>query len=91
MKYIVYNPRWKDHKRIEQTLEYKPSTWEKYLKKEQGKLKILKMEIKEFMELAENIEDVKVSESELYNGAKHLASASILLMQSIRESADDKL
>lgn len=91
MKYIAYNPLWKDLKRIEKTLDEKPATWEKYEHLEKGKLKILNMEIKEFKELSEKVEDLSVGAKEFYKSAKHIAAAALQLMAHIRGGADDKL
>lgn len=35
-KYILYNPHWKDYRRVEKTLDEKPATWERYEHEEGG-------------------------------------------------------
>lgn len=89
MRYIIYSPVYKDLKRVEKTLEEKPAKWEKYESQKDGKLKILKMEIKEFCALCEDSESVGAKE--YYKAAKHVAAAAVQLMEHIRGGADDKL
>lgn len=91
MRYIVYSPYSKDIKRVEKTIEEKPATWEEYEHLKDGKLKILKMEMKEFKELLDKEEDKTIGAKEYYKAAKHVAAAAIQLMEHIRGGADDKL
>ena len=68
-----------------------PATWEKYEHLEEGRLKILEMEIKEFKELREKVDDKTVGAKEYYKAAKHIAAAAILLMEQIRGGGNGKL
>ncbi len=90
-KYILYNPMWKDIRRIEKVLAEKPETWEKYENKEGGKEKILEMEMKEFKEAKEKADDSEIGKKEYYKAAKHVAAAALCLMYDIRSGEDDKL
>ncbi len=90
-KYILYNPHWKDYRRVEKTLDEKPATWERYEHEEGGKEKILDMEIKEYKQAKERQEEGKLGRKEAYKAAKHVAAAAIQLMCSIRGENDDKV
>lgn len=59
-KYILYNPHWKDYRRVEKTLDEKPATWERYEHEEGGKEKILDMEIREYKQAKERREEGKL-------------------------------
>lgn len=84
MRFIVYNPYMKYLKKIEKALDKKPATWEKYAHKENGKDEILSMEIREYKELGEN-----ASVKEKCKALKHIAVASILLMESLGDKDDE--
>lgn len=91
MRYILYNPRWKDIRRVEKTLEEKPATWEKYEHEEDGKCKIFEMEIKEFREAKEKKEEKSIGKKEFYKAVKHVVAAGLDLMYSLRGEHEGKL
>lgn len=91
IKYFLYNPLWKDIRRIEKTLDEKPATWERYEHEEGGKQKILDMEIKEYKEAKERAGDGKLGKKEAYKAAQHVAAAALQLMFSIRGENHDRV
>lgn len=90
-RFILYNPYWKDLRRVEKTLEEKPATWEKYEHQEGGKCKIFEMEIKEFKEAKEKKEEGSIGKKEFYKAVKHVVASGLDLMYSLRGEHEGKL
>lgn len=90
-KFYLYNPLWKDIRRVEKTLDEKPATWERYEHEVGGKEKILDMEIKEYKQAKERAEDGKLGKKEEYKAIKHIAAAALQLMYSIRGEYHDRV
>lgn len=89
--FILYNPRWKDLRRVEKTLEEKPATWEKYEHEEGGKCKIFEMEIREFKEAKEKKEEGSIGKKEFYKAVKHVVAAGLDLMYSLRGEHEGRI
>ena len=91
VRYVLYNPLWKDLRCVEKTLNDKPATWERYEDEVGGKQKILDMEIKEYREAKEKAEEGKLGVKEKYKALKHVAAAAVQAMYALREESHGRV
>lgn len=84
MKYILYNPLWKDGREVLELIDEKPAHWEKLRHEEGGRKKIFDMEIKKYKEAVDKLEESSVGKYEYADRVRHVVAAGLVYLHSLR-------